>query len=308
MRVHALLCSSPDAEMVHACSRSTIMGFTCQCNVGYYGNGNNCRRCCDFNAEVISDCPAGSQENSAVCTCLPGYYGDGHECKVCTISNQNAVISNPGQCLPEVKEDSVKCMCYPGYYGDWQNCSICPVGYYSNGTICVQCACQTLDNCAAGSPVNTASCACNEGYYGNGERCPPCRKCDFHAVSLTTCKDGSTYDSTTCSCKAGPLQDTMGTGQSALNAELALTDFLRAHALLAAKWTTWYAHATQAFTKQAPRTLRAPAAAPRAAASYLLQDMMLDVQRYCFNENWASRPQRLFVFKFWIGLRHTATK
>ena len=49
---------------------------------------------------------------------------------------------------------------------------------------------------------------CEDGFWGDGTTsCIPCTKCDTNAATSDPCMAGSTYDSTSCSCNEGALND-----------------------------------------------------------------------------------------------------
>ncbi|RDD36937.1 Fibrillin-2, partial [Trichoplax sp. H2] len=123
-----------DCHSNATCSSKVWSSFTCKCNVGFSGNGRDCK---DINECKVEKNPCSNNAlcintiGSYQCKCLPGFTQtsvsespagtrcrDNNECQLKTHKcDANAkCINTPG---------SYKCRCKPGFKGDGFNCTEC---------------------------------------------------------------------------------------------------------------------------------------------------------------------------------------
>lgn len=102
------------------------MGNTCECNLGYEGDGHQCtvaNLCQDGNGGCSQHATC-SQEGTAVnCTCLADYEGDGWSCRArdpCADGRRGG-CSEHADCL-STGPNSRRCVCHTGYVGDGLEC------------------------------------------------------------------------------------------------------------------------------------------------------------------------------------------
>jgi len=190
----------------NATCTDTADGFTCDCNMGYTGDGVTCTdtdECTDGTDTCDANATCTNTPGSFTCACNMGYSGDGMTCTdvdECTAMTDtcdaNATCTNtPG---------SYTCACNMGYSGDGMTCMdvdecatntdtcdanatctntpgsftcMCDMGYSGDGMTCTdvdECTAMT-DNCDANATcTNTPgsfTCMCNSGYIGNGQMC-----------------------------------------------------------------------------------------------------------------------------------------
>ncbi|KAL9961058.1 hypothetical protein ACROYT_G029938 [Oculina patagonica] len=172
---------------VNADCQNTVGSYTCTCNAGYTGDGENCKdidecssnsHSCDVNAVCYNI------QGSYTCTCKAGYSGDGNNCSdidECSSNshscNVNAVCSNT--------HGSYTCTCKAGYAGDGKSCidiDECVSGVHN---------CHSSASCT--NTVGSYSCSCNLPYTGDGKTCSnPVAECRSY-TSLTGADRKITY-------------------------------------------------------------------------------------------------------------------
>jgi hypothetical protein len=207
----------------------------CQCNAGYYGNGEQCSACttCSVDATLKNPClsDSGSTTDSVQCICNAGYYGDGKSCSgkrlvlhvdrdclhfsskiftACRTCHQFAAKQN--ECTAGSAVDVSSCVCNQGYQGDGETSCHCIQGSFFDGKICHSCRQCSPDStrtndCPVGSKVDTVVCTCNAGYFGNGVVCKACTSCHSDATIANECAPGSSSDSVKCMCNSGFFGD-----------------------------------------------------------------------------------------------------
>ncbi len=220
------------------CSQDGNM-FTCNCNMGFTGDGQTCAdidECatgadnCDANATCTNN-PGGFG-----CDCDAGFAGDGVMCAdidECAMGTDNCAATASCKNI----DGSFECECDPGYTGDGVTCTdidectdgtdncdanasctntpggftcACAAGFSGDGTNCVDIdECSTgADNCDTNaSCTNTAggfTCACDPGYMGSGTSCSDTNEC---SAGTDNCDNNAsctnTQGSFTCMCNAG---------------------------------------------------------------------------------------------------------
>ena len=83
----------------HCVADRSTSGFQCVCNVGYFGNGFECRenKCvtgtheCDINAK----CSLSTSVDGYSCKCAPGFLGNGTSCKLAPVVNRYVRVNAP---------------------------------------------------------------------------------------------------------------------------------------------------------------------------------------------------------------------
>jgi hypothetical protein len=152
---------------------------SCQCKVGYTGNGQTCaltNACAINNGGCDMNASCSLNGSSALCTCKVGYMGNGMTCtptNACTVNNggcdANATCSPTGS--------TVSCTCKMGYVGSGKTCSVASDPCQTNNGGC--------DANATCANVNgAASCTCKAGYKGTGTTCAVDNTAMMEATSL----------------------------------------------------------------------------------------------------------------------------
>ncbi|KAM8818481.1 nidogen-1 isoform 2-T2 [Rhynchonycteris naso] len=114
-----------------ACRPGPATQFTCECSIGFQGDGHTCYAVVD--QHPINYCMTGLHDcdipqraqcvytggSSYTCSCLPGFSGDGRACR-------DVDECQPSQCHPDAfcynTPGSFSCQCKPGYWGDGFRC------------------------------------------------------------------------------------------------------------------------------------------------------------------------------------------
>ncbi|MFT5040987.1 MAG: hypothetical protein ACI8TX_001958, partial [Hyphomicrobiaceae bacterium] len=182
------------------------LGFTCECNEGFTGDGVECR---DFN-ECIDEGEGNNCHADAICTNVPssfecacqnGFSGDGVTCVDYDECNGEGGGNN---C-----DTNASCSNNPGSF----SCS-CNAGYAGDGVTCNdenECAGEgTGNNCSSnGSCQNTAGsfgCTCNAGFSGDGVTCNDLNECAGENGGNNCSNDGTCSNEPgtfSCACNAG---------------------------------------------------------------------------------------------------------
>jgi hypothetical protein len=114
----------------------------CQCQAGFYGNGQTCTpctKCSPFATATIDPnvtasgvgCPIqGALLDGVSCKCNAGYYGDGITCTPCKVCDSRATTF--GKCDPGSTTDMVSCCCIAGHSGNGVGCTPCAAGTYAS--------------------------------------------------------------------------------------------------------------------------------------------------------------------------------
>ena len=225
----------------HDCNSNAICNntegsFSCECKLGYFGNGVTCEEgsctddMCPFREECVSprrtdcQCTDGFERNDT------GLCVDTDECS----TNQNDCDVN-ADC--ENEEGTYICNCKKGFSGNGLKCDDidecdfgeygCPDNSYCNnteGSYSCPCKphytkhgnlCSELDECGTGlhnchanatceNTVGSFKCRCKFGFEGNGTVCSDVDECVTNAHD---CGEGAnctnTVGSFDCSCDAG---------------------------------------------------------------------------------------------------------
>ncbi|XP_029962393.1 fibrillin-1 [Salarias fasciatus] len=214
--------------------------FTCDCNMGYQGNGIEC--------EDIDECLTGlntcsrrarckNSLGSYTCECLDGYTGDGSICQdINECDKENGGCHVNADCTNF--EGTRNCLCKIGFRGDGFNCTdvdecksprtchwnatctnnpgsyvcTCNPGYKGNGIY----LCLDIDECSETPQVCASSlgyrgcknlpgtyrCTCSRGFESNGQSCVDIDECASNTCSLyANCQN--TKGSFRCTCNSG---------------------------------------------------------------------------------------------------------
>lgn len=173
-------------------------GFTCQCNVGFEGDGHRCERTSVLVDECSlgrASCPANATcvdtQDSYQCMCNEGFVDEGEHCKSSGPSCAELSCDPNADC-----DDSrlAKCVCKSGFAGDGLRCAAIDR--------CSSLSCG--DNGVCGTSGPTAMCSCDSGYAWDGRTCADVDECrleqdDCHADAICTNVPGKFH----CACKPG---------------------------------------------------------------------------------------------------------
>ena len=224
---------SAGSSVCTACSMGTFCNVsgasTCLvCPSGSFSNATGLSSCFQC-AKTGCVCPAGSYGTTAVCfPCPAGTYSSNAGASICqTCSVCSATQITLTTCAQGSTYNATTCTCGAGTYGN-TTCTPCPAGTFSpsNGaSACHSCAgCGAFQlavtTCPQGGTYDSSSCTCALGAYGTPSSCSPCLAgtyssasgaatcqtcagCDPTQVTLTSCQQGSTYDSSACTCGPG---------------------------------------------------------------------------------------------------------
>lgn len=200
--------------------------FTCQCAVGFNGDGRTCYdidECREDPTICGSHAICNNQPGTFRCECEEGYQfsSDGQNCidatqpvDACEEGTHTCDIPERAQCS-YTGGSSFICSCLPGFIGDGR-------------------VCQDIDECQPGrchgdavcyNTQGSFTCQCRPGYYGDGFYCSPERtktQCETHRDSLLgatefgprgprpstgqyipTCDENGAYEPTQCHSSTG---------------------------------------------------------------------------------------------------------
>ena len=98
----------------------TLESYTCECNIGYFGDGTTCTDINECEDDICgSNGSCSNTPGSFICTCDEGYtvYGnvctDIDECEIGICDSHAACLNTPGSFI---------CTCDEGYFGDGITC------------------------------------------------------------------------------------------------------------------------------------------------------------------------------------------
>ncbi|XP_012258472.2 nidogen isoform X1 [Athalia rosae] len=181
--------------------------YECQCNVGYDGDGYECRKTeitclevdiCDPNAACRQEEPTGAK-----CVCNPGFEGDGSTCTPIDACSQDADCGQNQFCAYNLETSRYFCSCSPGYQ---RVDDVCVVTDCSTNPS----ECHLHAQCVT-SPTGGYMCVCLPGYNGDGVRI--CREDHVGCNIINNCGENAVcgYQQATgsyaCECKAGYYWD-----------------------------------------------------------------------------------------------------
>ncbi|XP_058534492.1 stabilin-1 [Ochotona princeps] len=112
------VCTPPCAP--HAVCRE---GNSCECSVGFVGNGSVCSAQCREGIDCGEHASCRMEGVTFTCVCPPGYDGDGYDCwarNPCAGSHRGG-CSEHANCL-HTGPDTWHCECHAGYVGDGKQC------------------------------------------------------------------------------------------------------------------------------------------------------------------------------------------
>eukprot|EP00058_Branchiostoma_floridae_P024990 XP_002610480.1 hypothetical protein BRAFLDRAFT_85621 [Branchiostoma floridae] len=236
--IDACLANPCDAQATCTDNPAPALDATCNCNIGYTGDGlTSGTGCTDIDACLANPCDAQATctDNpapalDATCSCNIGYTGDGLASGTgCT--DIDACLANPCDAQATCTDNpapalDATCSCNTGYTGDG----------LASGT-----GCADIDACLANpcdaqatcwdnpAPALDATCICNTGYAGDGlasgTGCTDIDACLANPCDAkATCTDNPAPAlDATCTCNIGYTGDglTSGTGCADIDACLA---------------------------------------------------------------------------------------
>ncbi|XP_044872455.1 nidogen-2 isoform X1 [Mauremys mutica] len=171
---------NPCYDGTHACDTTarcqpgTGLDYTCECTVGYRGDGRDCVDV-DECAESLSRCGHRSvcinSPGSYRCECPSGYQlaGDRPVCvpisppsNPCEDGSHSCASADRARCVHH-GGGSFSCVCQAGYTGNGHNCS--------DVDECAEGRCHQAAACY--NTPGSFSCRCQPGYQGDGFHCTP---------------------------------------------------------------------------------------------------------------------------------------
>ncbi|KAK5882024.1 hypothetical protein CesoFtcFv8_020658 [Champsocephalus esox] len=214
--------------------------FTCECRMGYQGNGLLCSdidECLSGLRRCHSKARCNNNRGSYSCVCINGYVGDGTNCQ-----DINECQKDNGGChagaICSNMEGGRQCRCKNGFRGDGFQCEdinecansqichwnatctnnpgsyvcTCNAGFKGNGNY----LCLDIDECSETPHVCSSSlgykgcqnlpgsyrCSCQSGFQSNGKSCVDINECASNTCSLyADCVN--TLGSYRCTCNSG---------------------------------------------------------------------------------------------------------
>ncbi|GFW79513.1 multiple epidermal growth factor-like domains protein 8 [Trichonephila clavipes] len=152
----------------NATCHNTPSSYTCECNIGFEGDGKTCVRAC------MKKCINGfcSNEPEYKCICNLGWTGD--DCSIsCGCNNHSTCLMGIGQCdlCQDWTEGDFCELCVPGSFGDattLEGCHLCECNGHGDSE---QNYCNsTTGHCFCLNNTMGPNCnECEDGYYGNPE-------------------------------------------------------------------------------------------------------------------------------------------
>ena len=232
-------CTSSTACSLSSCD--TALGFIpdgsggCECNSGYYLNGQLCTPCMAVCAtcsggSTCDTCVSGLPPSGGSCDCTSPSVPDptGNTCVSCSMYSIGCVACtvNPFQCSDcsgisgmIINASSGYCICGPAapyYTASTASCdatspsTLCGVNEYDNGGTCTACSI-TYPNCTTCDGSQCFSCdSLNASVYYQSGACllcsPGCSVC-LDGISCLSCSSGFILMGTDCVCSNGYVDD-----------------------------------------------------------------------------------------------------
>ena len=214
----------------NATCSDTDGNYTCECDLGYSGDGFNCtdvdecadsvlRNALEDNCHDNAGCT--NTDGSYECGCNDGYFGDGIECAnsdECSINGTAGVLAGVTDQFWGVNSCHVNATCSDT---DGNYTCACNEGFQGDGFTCEdidECADPVLrsaieNDChadaACTNTIGSYECGCNPGYFGNGTDCENSNECGVDPAGVVGGVTDGAWDTHDCDVNAN-CTDTVG--------------------------------------------------------------------------------------------------
>ncbi|MBR6245624.1 DUF1566 domain-containing protein [bacterium] len=178
----------PCKKISHAgeCKRFTFKTFVCECDKGWFWDGEKCISPCDVDpckgiSHATGACSA-TMSDQYLCECETGFFWNGENCvDPCENNNCGNIANAVDECIGK-NAWSYDCKCTDSYFWYESACVKSPCASNSCGD-------DAHIECVAEDATNYR-CRCENGYFSDGEKCVDLPECS--PESGTPCKDSVT--------------------------------------------------------------------------------------------------------------------